>query len=115
MSVFIKGLNRFIKGMKMPKLEKTYKVRLYKAVDGRIIVTACGVKENVFQPVGEAVEVTTPHGRLIDKTKLKRDLFVNFMGERIPFYDCDNFPTTLTYIDLHSILSEQPTVIEAED
>ena len=61
------------------------------------------------------IEVPTPHGRLIDKAKLKRELFVNFMGERIPFYDCDNFPTTLTYIDLHSILSEQPTVIEAED
>lgn len=60
-------------------------------------------------------EVKTPHGRLIDKTKLKRELFVNFMGERIPFYDCDNFPTTLTYINLNSILSEQPTVIEAEE
>ena len=51
--------------MKMPKLEKTYKVRLYKAVDGRIIVTACGVKENVVQVVGEAIEIPTPHGRLI--------------------------------------------------
>lgn len=61
------------------------------------------------------IEIPIPHGRLIDKAKLKRELFVNFMGERIPFYDCDNFPTTLTYIDLHSILSEQPTVIEAED
>lgn len=55
-----------------------------------------------------------PHGRLIDKDKLRRDLFVNFNGDRIPFYDCDNFPTTLTYRDLHSILSEQPTIIEAE-
>lgn len=56
-----------------------------------------------------------PHGRLIDKDKLRRELFVNFIGERIPFYDYDNFPTTLTYIDLHSILSEQPTIIEAEE
>ena len=55
-----------------------------------------------------------PHGRLIDKDKLRRDLFLNFNGERIPFYDCDNFPTTLTYRDLHSILAEQPTIIEAE-
>lgn len=55
-----------------------------------------------------------PHGRLIDKDKLRRELFLNFNGERIPFYDCDNFPTTLTYRDLHSILSEQPTIIEAE-
>ena len=55
-----------------------------------------------------------PHGRLIDKDKLRRELFLNFNGERIPFYDCDNFPTTLTYRDLHSILAEQPTIIEAE-
>ena len=55
-----------------------------------------------------------PHGRLIDKDKLRRKLFWNFNDERIPFYDCDNFPTTLTYRYLHSILSEQPTIIEAE-
>ena len=59
-------------------------------------------------------EIKTPHGRLIDKDKLRRELFWNFNGERIPFYDCDNFPTTLTYRDLHSILAEQPTIIEAE-
>ena len=55
-----------------------------------------------------------PHGRLIDKDKLRHDLFVNFNGERIPFYDCDNFPTKIAYRDLHSILAEQKTIIEAE-
>lgn len=60
------------------------------------------------------VEIPTPHGRLIDKDKLRHELFTNFNGERIPFYDCDNFPTTITYRDLHSILSEQKTIIEAE-
>ena len=60
------------------------------------------------------VEIPTPHGRLIDKDKLRHDLFVNFNGERIPFYDYDNFPTKITYRDLHSILSEQKTIIEAE-
>ena len=60
------------------------------------------------------IEIPTPHGRLIDKDKLRHELFVNFNGERIPFYDCDNFPTQIAYRDLHSILSEQKTVIEAE-
>ena len=55
-----------------------------------------------------------PHGRLIDKDKLRHELFVNFDGQRIPFYDCDNFPTKIAYRDLHSILAEQKTVIEAE-
>ena len=60
------------------------------------------------------VEIPTPHGRLIDKDKLRHELFVNFNGERIPFYDYDNFPTKIAYRDLHSILVEQKTVIEAE-
>ena len=55
-----------------------------------------------------------PHGRIIDKDKLRRELFVNFDGQRIPFYDCDNFPTKIAYRDLHSILAEQKTIIEAE-
>ena len=60
------------------------------------------------------IEILTPHGRLIDKDKLSHDLFVNFNGERIPFYDYDNFPTEIAYRDLHSILAEQKTVIESE-
>ena len=60
------------------------------------------------------IDIPTPHGRLIDKDKLRRKLFVNFDGQRIPFYDCDNFPTQITYRDLHSILAEQKTIIEAE-
>ena len=60
------------------------------------------------------IEIPTPHGRLIDKDKLRHELFVNFNGERISFYDCDNFPTKIAYRDLHSILAEQKTVIEAE-
>ena len=60
------------------------------------------------------VEIPIPHGRLIDKDKLRHELFVNFDGERIPFYDCDNYPTKISYRDLHSILAEQKTVIEAE-
>jgi len=67
-----------------------------------------------FRPEWCPLIEVPPHGRLIDKDKLRRELFLNFNGERIPFYDCDNFPTTITYRDLHSILSEQPTIIEAE-
>ena len=60
------------------------------------------------------VEIPVPHGRLVDKDKLKYELFTNFNGERIPFYDCDGFPIAITYRELHSILSEQKTIIEAE-
>lgn len=70
--------------------------------------------DNCRHPDCPLVEIPTPHGRLIDKDKLRHELFVNFNGERIPFYDYDNFPTKIAYIDLHSILAEQKTVIEAE-
>ena len=102
----------YISGLEMPQ---NGRITLQIDSNGGVYVV------NKFNIISEKYEESMtatgiqPHGRLIDKAKLKRELFVNFMGERIPFYDCDNFPTTLTYIDLHSILSEQPTVIEAED
>ena len=102
----------YISGLEMPQ---NGRITLQIDSNGGVYVV------NKFSIISEKYEKSMtatgiqPHGRLIDKAKLKRELFVNFMGERIPFYDCDNFPTTLTYIDLHSILSEQPTVIEAEE
>jgi hypothetical protein len=102
----------YISGLEMPQ-------------DGRItlqIDSTGGVYVvNKFKIISEKYEESMiateiqPHGRLIDKDKLRRELFVNFNGERIPFYDCDNFPTKIAYRDLHSILAEQKTVIKAED
>ena len=95
-----------IKGMEMPQGNSTINVLIY--ADGTVYTG------HVNDSKYSAVSVPTPHGRLIDKDKLRHELFTNFNGERIPFYDCDNFPTTITYRDLHSILSEQKTIIEAE-
>lgn len=115
-----------INGMEMPKnceecdLSKTRHSSLGDIIDCKYIGTVGSAFKdpynilNARHPKCPLVEVTTPHGRLIDKDKLRRELFWNFNGERIPFYDCDNFPTTITYRDLHSILSEQPTIIESE-
>lgn len=115
-----------IKGMEMPKSCKECQVSFGFGNDGYcpFLFEPCDAVEDGLMwkecpkegrladcPL---VEVKEPHGRLIDKDKLRRELFWNFNGERIPFYDCDNFPTTLTYRYLHSILSEQPTIIEAE-
>lgn len=102
----------YISGLEMPQ-----EGRITLQIDsngGVYVVNKFSITSEKYEKSMTATEIQS-HGRLIDKAKLKRELFVNFMGERIPFYDCDNFPTTLTYIDLHSILSEQPTVIEAED
>lgn len=112
MSIFIKGLNRLIKDMKMPKLEKTYKVRLYKAVDGRIIVTACGIKDNLLRPVGEAIEVPTSHGRLIDADKIdyRNDAMHDGTGHLVV---ADNFINGVLWIN--DCIDNAPTVIEAEE
>lgn len=107
-----------IRGMKMPKTCNICPCfeRDWQDDD---IVGYCKAKKTKLQkykiPFACPLVEVPPHGRLIDKDKLRRELFLNFNGERIPFYDCDNFPTTLTYRDLHSILAEQPTIIEAEE
>lgn len=53
------------------------------------------------------------HGDLIDKNKLKHEMFFNFTGDRIPMYDCDDNPTKTTYRNVERIINEQPAVIEA--
>lgn len=60
------------------------------------------------------VEVPEPHGRLIDKDRLKREMLWNFAGEKIPLYDCDNNPVDFHVKDVEAIINSQPTVIEAE-
>ena len=103
-----------VKGMEMPK--NCYECWLY--IEGACYAKGYrdyrAIMDTAKPDDCPLVEIPTPHGRLIDKDKLRRDLFVNFNGERIPFYDCDNYPTKITYRDLHSILAEQKTVIEAE-
>jgi hypothetical protein len=118
MSVFIKGINRLIKWMKMPKLEKTYKVWMYKAVDGRIIVTACGVNDNLLQPVGEVIEILTPHGRLIDADKLEKG-FKRAIGTYLPkdptrHMDIVNGSECRGWTQALAAVQEAKTVIEAE-
>ncbi len=109
----------YLPNMEMPKNCIECRFRLYEYCDlQRQDVYAVNIMDYVLSlerhPDCPLIEIPTPHGRLIDKDKLRHDLFVNFDGQRIPFYDCDNFPTKISYRDLHSILAEQKTVIEAE-
>ena len=60
------------------------------------------------------VEVPKPHGRLIDKDRLKREMLWNFAGEKIPLYDCDNNPVDFHVKDVEATINSQPTVIEPE-
>ena len=102
-----------IKGMEMPKNCKECALYIEGACYAKGYRDYRSIMDTAKPDDCPLVELP-PHGRLIDKDKLKRELFVNFDGQRIPFYDCDNFPTKIAYRDLHSILAEQKTVIEAE-
>lgn len=72
------------------------------------------VEEGVRHSDCPFVEVPEPHGRLIDKDRLKREMLWNFAGEKIPLYDCDNNPVDFHVKDVEATINSQPTVIEAE-
>ena len=98
-----------IKGMEMPhdcdscKVSDILDCTLWKPMD---------IGER--HPECPLVEVPTPHGRLIDKDRLKREMLWNFAGEKIPLYDCDNNPVDFHVKDVEATINSQPTVIEAE-
>lgn len=52
-------------------------------------------------------------GDLINRSALYKAISVNEKGQRIPEYDCDNFPITLSLKEFKEIIKKQPTV-EAE-
>ena len=58
-----------IKGMDMPSLYKTYKVRFAKSDGGKIVVGIANEDSTEYTPAGEAVFVP-PHGRLGDLDRL---------------------------------------------
>ena len=60
-----------IKGMDMPSLYKTYKVRFAGTDGGKIVVGIANEDSTEYTPAGEAVFVP-PHGRLIDADILYR-------------------------------------------
>ena len=55
----------YIKGMKMPTLYRTYKVRFSESGDEKIIVGIANENSTAYRPIGEVISVP-PHGRLID-------------------------------------------------
>lgn len=61
----------------------------------------------------ELVELPETHGDLIDKQKLRRDIFLAG-GTKIPFRDCDNFPVRISLEHLADIIHRQPIIIERE-
>ena len=75
--------------MKMPKDDET--IRFVKLLNGKMVAVTSPIKS--VGDIHEVVEVTEPHGRLIDADVCKQRVYD---GSRTPYKGC-------------------PTVIEAED
>lgn len=53
-------------------------------------------------------------GDLISRCELLKCFCENKEGERIPEYDCDNFPVTLSIKEIKSIIRNQPVAYDIE-
>ena len=80
----------YIKGMKMPKDDEV--IRFIKLLNGKIVAAKQPTKQ--IGDICEVIEVTEPHGPLIDVTK-------------IPYLECAD-------PEVGELVGEAPTVIEAE-
>lgn len=62
-----------IRGARMPKLHKPFKVMLAETADGKIAVCIADDDSTAFGMIGEAIELTL-HGDLIDRDAMLRNL-----------------------------------------
>lgn len=92
-----------IKGIDMPKLHKTYKVRFVEENDRIVIGVAIG-DSSAYRLLGEVIIVPTPHGKLKDADALEQS-WIWGSTDRTRNVEC---------IELCD-LKNAPTIIEAED
>ena len=100
-----KNVSILIRGVKIPKLYETYKIRFVES-NGKILVGFCPLQSTAFRPVGEVIEVPTPHGRLIDEREAY-DKIAEVAGEE-----------SGNYVDMDTVgrgLECTPTIIESEE
>lgn len=85
----------YIKGMAMPTLYRTYKVRFSESGDGKIIVGIANEDSTAYRPIGEVIPVP-PHGRLIDADALIENCMKEdgFLAEML-FRKVNNAPTII--------------------
>ena len=87
-----------IRGMEMPTLCRTYKVRFSESGDGKIIVGIANEDSTAYRPIGEVISVP-PHGRLIDAAELmeqvERDTPLSAVYEKTMRRYLNNAPTVI--------------------
>lgn len=98
-----------IKGMGMPKLYKTYKVRFVED-GGKIVVGFADENSAEYRPRGEAVPVS-PHGRLIEDTAVQEqiDEWLDSVGNVVVGHGLSY------YGELLGCIKDAPTIIDAEE
>lgn len=92
-----------IKGMDMPK--KDTGCRIIILYDGQV-----AMDDGTFIPKYKAVEIPTPHGRLIDAEELRSQMEDAWISYRLsPNYPTYGDSTAMAYLDF------APTILEAEE
>lgn len=80
----------YIKGMKMPKDDET--IRFVKLLNGKMVAVTSPTKE--VGDIHEVIEVTEPHGRLIDADALCR-YALNQTNESVSPNEIMRFPCVI--------------------
>ena len=99
-----------IKGMEMPKHgDKLLCIDIWPS--GKVSISS----DPMCKTVGIAVEIPTPHGRLIDESWLKNAMITTLEAlKKNPKMDRQEMHLIAAFDTLRAMLEDAPTVIEAE-
>lgn len=94
-------MSLILKGIDMPK-DNDMNITITK--DGRIYW------DNKYHMIAQAVEISTPHGRIIDD-----DLLKELIKDSIPTYEIGVKIPTYGDMDIMDKIAAVPTILEAEE
>ena len=97
----------YIKNMKMPKDDET--IKFVKLLNGKMVAVTSPTKG--VSDINEVIEVTEPHGDLIDRERIDYKNYKMHDG-RGNLIVSDTFVDGVTWVD--NCIYDTPTVIEAE-
>ena len=102
-----------LKGIDMPKNGEMHRINIYD--NGNTYITTSNILYETDRKDAEAIQIPTPHGRLIDIEKLKEEFAMknNICKECDSFKKCDN--KTYSKSEICEKFIWVPTILEAEE
>lgn len=103
------SMGLYIEGGYLPCVDS--KTVLHIFPDGKVYIEQSGLRDCYERPELQAIEIKTPHGKLIDADELKRHLST----EADEFMMSGNIDWAFAYGSAVSEVSHAPTIIDVED